>query len=816
MIKKFIAALTAIGFVVVLNAQKITISGHVKDKNTGEPIPFANVWIKGTIKGVHTDENAGFSLETVMGDVICASSVGYMPAELVVKKEGSRNIEIFLCENVLGLGEVIVRPEVDYGKVLFDSIIMNKKHNREKISSIRNFKELVNTTIYLAIDTNSGVKRFIYDFEEFTTSIDNQKYRFTPIFLTEEANGITDSKSERLYGFEKGIFPKLNQTIKSNVLQYLVVDLDFYRNQLYIFDRAFISPISDNAMMYYNIYFNDSTYSGNSKIYNFSFTPKNRYAKSFTGNFSVNGNDFSLLRVEVYLLEDANINFVNGFSGKVTYKSLPDGRLFLERQEIGMNLSLVSDKDSVAVYGSQRLNEISNGDWLLNKTSNFSVSDNLENINARDWKNQKEFLTKETADDYKRIDKLKDQPAVKTVDAIGGIVLTSFVNLGKFDVGPVYDIYTNNAVEGNRFSLPLRTGEQMFKYFTIGGIIGYGTKSRDVKYGANIGWQPFKTDKFIVRLSYADDYSLISQDKFLRFVKKNPNTRGNGNFVASLTTRERDPYLKEEKRYEARIGLYTDKTYELELSPYYIKSSATDEVRFVRGETDYGKYKNYGFLFNFRFAFRQHFDRYYFDRIYFITQIPVINLSTDIGKVKLPGTEINDLGIYLHFHGSILGYYNFGYINMRYMVNGGYLTGNAPYDMLDMPVGTMSFGYSKYGYNLLHHATFANNLYTNVHLDFNGGGILLNHIPGIRELKLREVISVKCHYGSMNDAYKKVFELPGYYDNKMTYPYTEIGIGFTNIFKILRIEYVRQGGNYHKKEHMAYKQGIFLRGEMSF
>lgn len=68
----------------------------------------------------------------------------------------------------------------------------------------------------------------------------------------------------------------------------------------------------------------------------------------------------------------------------------------------------------------------------------------------------------------------------------------------------------------------------------------------------------------------------------------------------------------------------------------------------------------------------------------------------------------------------------------------------------------------------------------------------------------------------MNDAYKKVFELPGYYDNKMTYPYTEIGIGLTNIFKILRIEYVRQAGNYYKEEHMAYKQGIFLRGEMSF
>lgn len=798
-------------------AQKITISGHVKDENSKEPVPFANVWIKGTQQGVHTDMNAFYSLEAKIGDLVCASSIGYAPVEIIIQKSSNKTIDIYLREQVQGLNEVIVRPEVDYGKVLFDSIIKNKKHNREEIASIRNYKTLVNTTIYLALDTNSGAKRFINNLDEVTTSISDQKFKFAPIFLSEEANNVRDNKSESVYNKEQGIFPKLNQTIESNILQYLVVDLDFYRNQLYLFDKGFISPISENALLYYNMYFNDSTYIGGDKIYNFSFTPKNKYARLFTGNFSVSGKDFSLLRIEVYFQKDANINFVNGFRGKVLYKLQPDGRIFTDKQEIGINLSLLPNNDTISLYGSQRFDELSNGDWLLKKTSYSSTSTDLEKVNAREWKDQEVFMSEDVnSDDYKRIDKLKEQPAVKTIDAVGGVVLTSYVNCGKIDIGPVYDIYTTNAVEGNRFSLPLRSSEQMFEFFTVGGFIGYGTTSNKFKYSANFGWQPFKTDKFIVRLGYVNDFSLISQDKFLRFVKKNPNTRGNGNFIASVTTRELDPYLKEEKRYEARVGLYTDKTYEFEISPYFTENKSTAEVHFVREGVDFSSYNNYGALVNFRYAFNQHFDKYYFDRIYFMTQIPVVNLSIDLGQVKLPDNGTIDLGLYTHFHGSIQGLYNFGQITLRYLLNGGYLSGNAPYDLLDMPSGTMSLGYSKYGYNLLHHATFANNLYTNIHLEFSGGGMLLNHIPWIRTLKLREMLSIKCHYGNLNNSYKKVFDLPGYYESKMTYPYTEIGLGFSNILKVIRVEYVKQFGKYHQDENLAYKQGVFLRGELSF
>jgi hypothetical protein len=157
-----------------------------------------------------------------------------------------------------------------------------------------------------------------------------------------------------------------------------------------------------------------------------------------------------------------------------------------------------------------------------------------------------------------------------------------------------------------------------------------------------------------------------------------------------------------------------------------------------------------------------------------------------------------------------------GQTNMRYMVNGGYLIGDAPYDLLDQPVGSMSLGFAKYRFNLLHHASFAHNLYTNIHLDYNGGGVFLNRIPFIKTLKLREIISLKSHYGGLNNSYKGVFDLPQYYSNTQTVPYAEIGFGITNIFKVLRVEYIRQLGSTYVGSGFADKGGIRFRAEMSF
>ena len=794
------------------------LTGTIKDGKLQEVIPYANIWIKGTTRGTMSDMNGVFQIQLSPKDTLCVSSVGYRRKEIPAKNITESPLTVILEEETMQLGEVTVKPEISRAKVLFRQIQEHKKENRQNVEKENDYKTYSRTGVYLAIDSTSRINRFIPNMEELTVTVDSMDIRFTPIYLGEEAEVIQRGKDSVVYKHVNGIFPKLNQTIESMILLHAVVDLDFYAEQINILYRGISSPLSNSAMSQYNIYLNDSAMVNNRKYYSFSFSPKNKFNPLFTGRFTVQDSTFALTEIYAYIQKEANINFVNGFRAKVNYSKNDKDEWFYDEQQISLNLSLKLNKDTVSLYGSQRINDVSKGNWFVTKDTKFSTSKELNEIKPRNWNNRPEFSSVNNFNDetYIRVEKLKENSFIKSIDGIGGMVLTSYIDRGKFQLGPVFDIYTTNAIEGQRFSIPLRTGPELWERFSVGGLIGYGTRNKEFKYGVNFAWQPGASDKVIIRGSYSDDYTLVSQDKYLRFIKKNPNERGNSNFISLFTAREENPFLKGEKSIKLNLELNTKNDISIEIEPYWLRSSSTPEVRFVRNNNEYANYSNYGILFNTRLAFGQHYDKYYFARVYYITQLPVINLSVDLGQTNIPHSGADNLGIYAQVHGSISGMLSMGMIVMRYMVNGGYLIGNAPYDLLDLPAGSMSLGYSKYGYNLLHYATFAHNLYSNVHLDWSGGGKFLNHVPLLRKLKLREMVSLKCHYGKLTDAYKPVFDLPDYYTTEMSKPYAEIGVGLTNIFKVLRVEYVQQLGGTYKGLGFTDRSGIFLRAEMSF
>lgn len=793
------------------------VSGYVEDARTGEPIPFANVWIKGTQQGTTTDLKGWFKLTAPKNDTLSVSSVGYKPQEKSISQNQSVTVRFRLEEDVKQISEVTVKPEVPRARVLFDQIIRHKKENREQVNSVNAYSNLETTTVYIAVDTTSRIIRSFGNLEEVSVQMDGQKLRFSPVYLSELARQVTADSTNVVYRKKNSIFPRLNQAFETVILKNVVADLDFYKDQVFILDRGFISPLSNSALSSYNLYLTDSTLVNDTKYFQFSFAPKNKYNQLFSGQFTIQDSTFALTRIDAYIPREANLNFVNGFEAHVNYTRQPDGRMFYDEQRIGINLALNLSKDSVSNYSSKRMDNVTKGNWLISKSTHYSTSARLRHIRGASWKTQPEFeATQPEEDPYARVDRIKEQRVVKGIDAVGGMVLTSYVNAGKIDIGPVFDIYSTNTIEGHRFSLPLRTSEKLFKNFSVGGFLGYGTKSNELKYGLNTVYQPGPTDKFIFRFNYSDDYLLVSQDKYLRFIKNNPNNRGTGNFIAVFTSRERNPYLKEEKNYEFRAEYNSSNGTHVELAPYVLSSTATPSVRFVRNGTDYENYKNYGAMINLRFTFGQHYDQYFFDRVYYVNPVPVVNLSLDIGQTSLPGNALSEPGMYAQIHGSVQGRINMGQIFMNYILNAGYLAGKAPYDLLDQPVGSMSLGYAKDRYNLLHFASFAHNLYTNTHLHFNGGGVLLNRIPGIRTLKLREIVSVKCHYGGLTDSYKGVFDLPGYYTNAFKSPYTEVGFGLTNIFKVLRVEYVHQFNPDYRNRNFTDNSGFRFRAEMSF
>ncbi len=94
-----------------LDVQQAQITGKVVSAETGEPISYANVVVKGTTKGISTDAQGNYRLDGVAADaVLIISSVGYQSLEIAVN--GRKQIDAKLALQSETMDEVMV---VAYG-----------------------------------------------------------------------------------------------------------------------------------------------------------------------------------------------------------------------------------------------------------------------------------------------------------------------------------------------------------------------------------------------------------------------------------------------------------------------------------------------------------------------------------------------------------------------------------------------------------------------------------------------------------------------------------------------------------------------------
>ena len=153
------------------------VSGYVRDVGSKEPVPFVNVWVKGTQQGTTTDINGLFKILSPKQDTLSVSSVGYRPQEILIRKNENTQLTVLLEEDVKLINEVTVKPEIPRAKVLFEEILKHKKGNREQILTVRNYKAMATTTVYIAVDTTSRIIRSFGNLEDVTVKIDNENLR---------------------------------------------------------------------------------------------------------------------------------------------------------------------------------------------------------------------------------------------------------------------------------------------------------------------------------------------------------------------------------------------------------------------------------------------------------------------------------------------------------------------------------------------------------------------------------------------------------------------------------------------------------------
>jgi len=797
------------------------ISGIVRDKKTGDPIPFVNIWIEGTLTGTTTDIKGSYSLLVSPGNLVSYSAVGYLAFKKKIQEVDDNipgNIE--LKPEIFELDEIAVKPNLSYDRYLFKKIIENKEANNPDNLNLSYDKLQRNSVL------NTGRKKgrlatILSESLDFAAEENDSAMSYVPIYQSEKiSRNIAAEKGRKaqtkvLSSKTDGIFPGLNSQIESLILNKVAFDVNFYDNVVSILDRGFPSPISTKARLYYNIYLEDSTHTSGVKRYKFSFFPKNERAILFKGAFWVEDGSFALTEIKAKLSTKANINFIRNMNIKVDFQKTSANKWYYKKQTLLMKMSLrnISEAEGDSIRSSTK-----KGYLLINKSSYYEELLPGERVAGERDSVITHIIKGWDAFDQKIHDgilRVKKDPYVKAVDKTGSMFLTGYFNMNKIDIGPIFDLFSRNTIEGMRITLPFRTSKYLFENFTVGGYLGYGTKNKEWKYGVKAKYLlPFGR-RNILSVKYTDDYYSLTADDYLQFIKENPFSKGDGSIVASLTSRKANSYVFPRKSWSLGFETQLRNDIGLYIQPYYNINNSTLHVPFRYKNKRYNSFRDYGVLLNFRFSFKQVCEELFFSRIYYGNQKPVINFSIKAGKTILP-REMDCNNLFAQFHVSVKNRFNVGQPYIRVMANAGYIMGNVPYTLLNKPFGTQSFGYARYTYNLLDHAAFAHNLYANLHLSFNGCGIILNQMPLIRRLSLREVVSLKTYYGKLTNKKNVIFDIPQAYNNSMEYPYVELGAGISNIFKCIRVEYIRRLTNGQKANTYSTPNGIRMRFEVAF
>ena len=114
---------------------------------------------------------------------------------------------------------------------------------------------------------------------------------------------------------------------------------------------------------------------------------------------------------------------------------------------------------------------------------------------------------------------------------------------------------------------------------------------------------------------------------------------------------------------------------------------------------------------------------------------------------------------------------------LNYALQAGWIFGQVPAPMLWQAAGNQGYAYDPYRFTLLRNGELQADRYVALHAEWNGQGVLFNLIPGVRYLRLRELVEAKVTYGYLSPQ-------TSVFSSQPHQVYAEVGVGIGNILRV--------------------------------
>ena len=829
-----IALLQAVAGIFLSHAQSFTsASGIVKDSITGEPLPFVSVYFDGSTIGAMTDDNGTFTLQNNQGYTkLAAASLGY-DTKFIDLKPGKKNdnLEVLLKTTAFEISEVVVKPKREkYTRKdnpaveLIKKVIAHKNDNR--IEAKPKYQTEVYEKLSLSLDNfnpNLDKNKFLKKFKFIKNYLDTSEFNGKPILTVSVRENLSDFyyrkspkaektivRAKRMQGIDKtlddggGITSNLEEIFKS---------INIFDNNIPILLNRFVSPLSSTlATTYYHYYIMDTLDVGGDKCVDLAFVPANSESYGFTGRLyiTLDGN-YAVKKVLLNTPANINLNWVDKLRIEQEFKQMPDSTWVLDQENTFVNFYVV--KGTQQLYAHQLRNydnynfNVQNADSVFGLLGALHVLPEATAQPDTFWTHNRPIPLKEKEDALKDLlGQLRKVPAFNAIIKTAEILITGYIptandkKVTKFDFGPMNTTFSANHLEGFRMRVGGMTTANLNPYWFASGYLAYGTNDRKIKYNLKLTHSFTKKEYHegenpVNNLSFIQEYDVYTPGQDFLFTSKD------NIFVAwkvgePVTKMQyiRKSVLQYEKEWlngltwkswimnqnnEAAGTLQYIKRDESG-NLYHIKDFTTSEIgtqlRFAPGERAYNGRSGKESVFNLS------------------KDAPVFKLSHQLGIKGVLGGDYN----YNHTEISAekrIWLSSFGHIDAQ--IKAGKVWDKVPFPLLILPNTNQSITIQPEAFHMMNALEFVTDQYVSFNATYYLKGWILNRIPGIKWLRLREVLSFNMIYGGLTDKNNPtltpgLFLLPDGTQPLGSTPYMECSVGLENIFKILRIDYYRR------------------------
>ncbi|MBN1988296.1 MAG: carboxypeptidase-like regulatory domain-containing protein [Bacteroidales bacterium] len=787
--KKIYSLLVLLLLVLVAQAQVTKLRGKISDSQSGEPLPFVNVSFPGTTIGTVTDFDGNFFLETrTPGDSLSVSYLGYFPQRVAVRKGAFQELNFALEPESFSLEAVVVKPGENPAHKILRSIIRNKSRNNTDNLESYSYESYNKIEVDLNnVDDNMKNKKifkqfqFIFDYVD-TNAVTGKAY--LPIFISE---AISDYYFQRRPKVEREVIKatKISGVKNESVAQFtgkIYQKVNVYDNYINVFDQGLVSPIADAGLLYYKYYLIDSAYIGNKWCYQVSFKPRRRQEPTFTGDFWVNDTTWAIVKTQVRIAADVNINFVNDLVATAEYKLVNDTLWFPDKLTLFVDFNL-TDKTTgffghkTTVYNNVKVN-IPLPQSLEAVNEPVVVRDSAMQKSTDYWQTARPFeLTEKEAGIYSMVDSVQQVPMYKTFIDIVNMFVNYYYVVGKFEIGPYYKTYSFNEIEGNRFRISGRTSNAFSTRLMLSGFAAYGDKDNRFKYGLGALYMVNKSPREAVSINYKSDIEQLGQS---------PNALTEDNILTSVL--RRNPNYKLSLVKELNLSYHKEWVTGFSNSVTFNHKVVfpTEYIPFtqVPDGAALPRITNAMLTVNTRWQKDERFVAGEFERVSLGSPYPELNFNVSGGLRGVLDSDYDFLKLHFNYYHKF-NINPFGYA--RFIVDAGKIFGKVPYPMLQLHEGNETYAFDRFAFNMMNYYEFASDQYVSVFFEHHFQGFFLNRIPLMRRLKWREVAAGKFLVGSISEENKNVLEFPlGL--NEVSEPYGEVSVGVENIFKVFRVD----------------------------